>query len=715
MGIKKVVQAWNSVSLVKRIVIGLVIGGVLGVAVPNIEVVELLGTLFVSALKGVAPILVFFLVISALANARAAGSMKTVVLLYVVSTFVAALVAVVASFLFPIELTLSAPAADQSSPSGIGEVLGALVMNVVSNPVDALMNANYIGILAWAVAVGMILRKSREETRIVLGDASSAVSSIVQIVIRFAPIGIFGLVSHTLATEGFQVMLEYAQLLLVLLGAMAFVALVLNPFIVWVATHDNPYPLTFMVLRESGVSAFFTRSSAANIPVNMDICRRLKLPESTYAISIPVGSTINMAGAAVTITVITLSAAHSLGIQVDMFSAIFLCRIAFDAWMKHTSGTRLSMHGPMELRALSGYLSHFPFLKRVKHVGVLTLLLVMVAVSVGTWRGGLQYGVDFSGGVAAQVRFEHPVSDKQLIGALDPMHLEGLMTQQYGDNNSVWLLRFGLPDMPAQQLGEALLSHLQTVDDGGTVSLDRLETVGPKVGDDLRSSALEAIYYALLLITVYISGRFEQRWGTAALLAGALTATMIALQWMGVPTEGRILAALLLTLFLCWRFRLSFAAGAMASLIFDVTTTTSLLVILGQEIDLNIVAALLTIIGYSLNDTIVIYDRIRETLRRENPDSPRPLPEIIQEALGDTMSRTLLTAGTTLVAALALFLLGGPVIYGFALTMLIGVFMGTISSLFVAAPMLPLFGDTLSFKTAVTLGVFERPGEHGVV
>ena len=145
----------------------------------------------------------------------------------------------------------------------------------------------------------------------------------------------------------------------------------------------------------------------------------------------------------------------TLGIIASMFSAIFLCRIAFDAWMKHTNGTRLSMHGPMELRALSGYLSHFPFLKRVKHVGVLTLLLVMVAVSVGTWRGGLQYGVDFSGGVAAQVRFEHPVSDKQLIGALDPMHLEGWMTQQYGDNNSVWLLRFGLPDMPAQQLGEA--------------------------------------------------------------------------------------------------------------------------------------------------------------------------------------------------------------------------------------------------------------------
>ena len=398
-----------------------------------------------------------------------------------------------------------------------------------------------------------------------------------------------------------------------------------------------------------------------------------------------------------------------------MFTAIFLWRIAFDSWMKHTDGTRLSMHGPMELRTVSNYLSHYPFLKRVKHVGALTALLVVAAISVGVWRGGLQYGVDFSGGVAAQVRFENPVSDKELINALEPMHLEGLMPQQYGDDNSVWLLRFGLPDVPAQQLGETLITHLESVDHGGTVSLDRLETVGPKVGNALRSSALEAIYYALLLITVYISGRFEQRWGTAALLAGALTGTMLALQWAGVPTEGRILAALLLTLFLCWRFRLSFAAGAMASLIFDVTTTTSLLVILGQEIDLNIVAALLTIIGYSLNDTIVIYDRIRETLRRENPDSPRPLPEIIQEALGETMSRTLLTAGTTLAAALALFVLGGPVIYGFALTMLIGVFMGTLSSLFVAAPMLPLFGTTMSFKHAVTLDVFERPGANGVV
>ena len=345
----------------------------------------------------------------------------------------------------------------------------------------------------------------------------------------------------------------------------------------------------------------------------------------------------------------------------------------------------------------------------------LSALLILVGLITIFMNGGLRYGVDFAGGAAVQLQFEKPVADEDIKKSLAEMELPGLAIQQYGEDGRDYLVRFSTPNLTSEGIRSNILSSLEKSFAGNPASIQRLEMVGPKVGADLRNAALEAMYFAILLITVYISGRFEQRWGTAALLAGALTATMIALQWMGVPTEGRILAALLMTLFLCWRFRLSFAAGAMASLIFDVTTTTSLLVILGQEIDLNIVAALLTIIGYSLNDTIVIYDRIRETLRRENPDSPRPLPEIIQEALGDTMSRTLLTAGTTLVAALALFLLGGPVIYGFALTMLIGVFMGTISSLFVAAPMLPLFGDTLSFKTAVTLGVFERPGEHGVV
>ena len=404
----------------------------------------------------------------------------------------------------------------------------------------------------------------------------------------------------------------------------------------------------------------------------------------------------------------------TLGIIASMFTAIFLCRIAFDVWMNHTNGTRLSMHGPMELRVASEHLAKFPFLKHTKHVAALTGLLIAAAIMMGVYQGGLRYGVDFSGGVAAQVRFSQPEQDENIVKSLEPLHLEGLMLQKYGDDGSVWLIRFGLPDMPAQELGTTLVSTLQSGTDA-QVSLDRLETVGPKVGEDLRNSALEAIYYALLLITVYISGRFEQRWGTAALLAAALTATVIGLQWIGVPIEWRILSALGLTLFLCWKCRLAFAAGAMASLLFDVSTTTSLLILLGQEIDLNVVAALLTIIGYSLNDTIVIFDRIREMLRKEHDDSLRPLSEIIQEALGDTMSRTLLTAGTTLVAALALFLLGGPVIYGFALTMLIGVFMGTLSSLFVAAPILPLFGDSAVFKSAVTQSGFEAPGEHGVV
>ena len=313
-------------SLIRQILVALVLGAALAFVWPTAaKDVGILGEIFVTALKGVAPVLVFVLVTSAIANSSMSTEMhiRPVIALYLASTFGAAMASVAVSFMFPTTITLTGAAQSSAAPGEISQVLTQLLLNVVDNPVRAIANANYIGILAWAVAVGMILRKSREETRIVLGDASSAVSSIVQIVIRFAPIGIFGLVSHTLATEGFQVMLEYAQLLLVLLGAMAFVALVLNPFIVWVATHDNPYPLTFMVLRESGVSAFFTRSSAANIPVNMDICRRLKLPESTYAISIPVGSTINMAGAAV-----TLSAAHSLGIQVDMFSAIFLSVIA---------------------------------------------------------------------------------------------------------------------------------------------------------------------------------------------------------------------------------------------------------------------------------------------------------------------------------------------------------------------------------------------------
>ena len=318
-------------SLIRQILVGLVLGAALAYLWPAAaKEVGLLGSIFVTALKGVAPILVFVLVTSAIANQSVSTEMhiRPVIVLYLLSTFGSALAAVIASFAFPTTITFMSAPETAAAPGQISQVLTQLVMNVVDNPVRAIANANYIGILAWAVAVGLILRKSREETRIVIGDAASAVSSIVQIVIRFAPIGIFGLVAQTLATEGFSVMLEYAQLLVVLLGVMAFVALVLNPLLVWLATRENPFPITFMCLRESGVSAFFTRSSAANLPVNMDICRRLNLPESTYAVSIPVGSTINMAGAAVTITVMALAAAHSLGIEVSFGSAIFLSIVA---------------------------------------------------------------------------------------------------------------------------------------------------------------------------------------------------------------------------------------------------------------------------------------------------------------------------------------------------------------------------------------------------
>lgn len=318
-------------SLIKQILAGLVLGVLLAAFFPAAAAkAGLLGTLFVTALKGVAPVLVFVLVMSAIANQTVSGSLhiKPIIVLYLLSTFGSALTAVAASFLFPTTITLMAAPEAAAAPNQISDVLTTLVLNVVDNPVRALYNANYIGILAWAIAGGLILRNAREETRVVLSDVSGMIAVIVQIVIRFAPLGIFGLVSETLAAEGLGVMLQYAQLLGVLLGAMAFVAFVLNPFIVWLATRENPYPITLMCLRESGVSAFFTRSSAANIPVNMDICRRLNLPESTYAISIPVGSTINMAGAAVTITVITLSAAHSLGIEVGLGSAVFLSVVA---------------------------------------------------------------------------------------------------------------------------------------------------------------------------------------------------------------------------------------------------------------------------------------------------------------------------------------------------------------------------------------------------
>lgn len=328
MNLKSIGHAWNSISLIKRIIVGLVIGAVLGVFVPGNEIVSLLGTLFVSALKAVAPILVFFLVISALANAKAAGSMKTVVLLYIASTFIAALVAVVASFVFPIELTLSAPTADQAAPSGIGEVLSTLIMNIVSNPVDALMNANYIGILTWAVLLGIALRIASQGTKDVFSSISTAVSQVVRWIISLAPFGILGLVYTAVGENGLEIFTEYGQLLLVLVGCMLFIAFVTNPILVWLGIRQNPYPLVLRCLKDSGITAFFTRSSAANIPVNMTLCENLGLDKDNYSVSIPLGATINMAGAAVTITVMAMMAAHTMGVVIDIPTAVILSVLA---------------------------------------------------------------------------------------------------------------------------------------------------------------------------------------------------------------------------------------------------------------------------------------------------------------------------------------------------------------------------------------------------
>lgn len=327
--IKNIFRKWNSISLVLRILVGLAIGIALGLLVPGVEVLSLLGSLFVSALKAVAPVLVFFLVISSLANAKGDGSMKTVLLLYVCSTLIAAIVAVVASYIVPTVLTLDIPVdTEMAPPSGIGEVLETLLFNVVSNPVGALMNANYIGILAWAVVLGIALRAAKTATKNVFTSVSDAVSQVVRWVISLAPFGILGIAYSSVAEYGPEIFAEYGQLVVVLVACMLFIALVTNPAIVFIALRRNPYPLVLRCLKDSGITAFFTRSSAANIPVNMELCRKLGLNKDTYSVSIPLGATINMAGAAVTITVMSMAAATTMGISVDPVSAVLLCALA---------------------------------------------------------------------------------------------------------------------------------------------------------------------------------------------------------------------------------------------------------------------------------------------------------------------------------------------------------------------------------------------------
>ena len=318
-------------SLVTQIVIAMIAGIALAVLFPAATPkVAILGTLFISALKAVAPVLVFILVIAAISNHKPgeATHVRPVLFLYLVGTLVASVVGVTASLWFPSTLVLQAPAQAANAPMHIQDVLLTLLMNVVDNPVRALMNANYIGILAWAVGFGMAMRHASAGTRTVMHDLSAGITVIIQVVIRFAPLGIFGLVASTFAEAGAQALWGYAHLLAVLLGCMVFVALVVNPLIVFLALRINPYPLVFTCLRESGVTAFFTRSSAANIPINLALAKRLSLNEDTCSIAIPLGATINMAGAAITISVLSLAAVHTLGIAVEVPTALLLCVVA---------------------------------------------------------------------------------------------------------------------------------------------------------------------------------------------------------------------------------------------------------------------------------------------------------------------------------------------------------------------------------------------------
>ena len=326
------IQRYMRGSLVLQIIIGLILGTLLALIWPDgAKMVGILGSLFVQALKSVAPILIFILVTHAIAQHRIGQStnLRAILVLYLFGTFIAALIAVVASFLWPVDgLTLNIDQADIAPPGGLGVVLTTLAYNMVDNPVNAILKGNYIGILVWAGLIGFTMRHIDGPSKTVLNDAAHIITKIVGWVIRMAPIGIFGLIASTIATTGIEEIKQYGQLLAILIGVMLFVALVVNPLIVWVTTRQNPYPLVFTCLMESGLTAFFMRSSAANIPVNMRLAHKLGLREETYSISIPLGASINMAGAAITITVMTLAAAHSTGTETHFVTALLLCFLA---------------------------------------------------------------------------------------------------------------------------------------------------------------------------------------------------------------------------------------------------------------------------------------------------------------------------------------------------------------------------------------------------
>jgi len=324
-------KQWSKLTLVKQIIVGLVLGIILALTIPEVaKPIVIFGAIFVGALKAIAPVLVLFLVISAIAQHKKGHktNMKSVLILYLAGTFLAAVVAVLVSFIFPVNMTLVAGAEGVTPPSGVVEVLKTLLLNIVDNPVNAIITGNYIGILAWAVVLGFALKNAAESTKTMISNVSDAITKVVTWIIKLAPLGIMGLVFESITTSGLDALLGYGKLLAVLVGSMLIVAFIVNPLLVFIYIRQNPYPIVLKCLRESGITAFFTRSSASNIPVNMRLCKNLGLNKDSYSVSIPLGATINMGGAAVTITVLTLAAVHTLGIPVDLPTAIILSVLA---------------------------------------------------------------------------------------------------------------------------------------------------------------------------------------------------------------------------------------------------------------------------------------------------------------------------------------------------------------------------------------------------
>ena len=326
----RIILTWKKTNLIKRISLGILCGALLAVLFPQASAIGLLGEIFVGGLKAIAPLLVFALVANALSQQKKGekSNMKKVILLYLLGTFAAALVSVLVSFVFPLEIDLADAKQSLSPPDGIGQVLSNLLLKLVDNPLNALISANYIGVLSWAVVFGIAMREVSHHSKDLLRTSAEVTSKIVEWIINLAPFGILGLVYTTISGKGFQALQSYGLLLLVLIATMLIVALIINPLIVFAMLRKNPYPLVWRCLRVSGVTAFFTRSSAANIPVNMKLCRDLNLNPETYSVSIPLGATINMAGAAITINTLTLAAVHTLGIQVDFATAFVLSIVA---------------------------------------------------------------------------------------------------------------------------------------------------------------------------------------------------------------------------------------------------------------------------------------------------------------------------------------------------------------------------------------------------